>query len=122
MFKTTPKKQSYTFFDYKTYKFGKEEGIIILGATNRVDILDSALVRSGRFDRKVRVGLPDDEGREEILKVHLRNKKISEDVDLKEISQLTGGFSGADLENLANEAIILALRNNKTVISNKKET
>ena len=100
--------------------FRKEEGIIILGATNRVDILDSALVRSGRFDRKVRVGLPDDEGREEILKVHLRNKKISEDVDLKEISQLTGGFSGADLENLANEAIILALRNNKTVISRER--
>lgn len=97
--------------------FGKEEGIIILGATNRVDILDSALVRSGRFDRKVKVGLPDDDGREEILKVHLRNKKISDDVDLKEISQLTGGFSGADLENLANEAIILSLRNNSTIIS-----
>ena len=97
--------------------FGKDEGIIILGATNRVDILDSALVRSGRFDRKVKVGLPDDDGREEILKVHLRNKKISDDVDLKEISQLTGGFSGADLENLANEAIILSLRNNSTIIS-----
>jgi cell division protease FtsH len=97
--------------------FGKEEGIIILGATNRVDILDSALVRSGRFDRKVKIGLPDDDGREEILKVHLRNKKISDDVDLKEISQLTGGFSGADLENLANEAIILSLRNNNTIIS-----
>jgi cell division protease FtsH len=97
--------------------FGKEEGIIILGATNRVDILDSALVRSGRFDRKVKVGLPDDDGREEILKVHLRNKKISDDVDLKEISQLTVGFSGADLENLANEAIILSLRNNSTIIS-----
>jgi cell division protease FtsH len=97
--------------------FGKEEGIIILGATNRVDILDSALVRSGRFDRKVKVGLPDDDGREEILKVHLRNKKISDDVDLKEISQLTGGFSGADLENLANEAIILSLRNNSTIIT-----
>jgi len=97
--------------------FGKEEGIIILGATNRVDILDSALVRSGRFDRKVKVGLPDDNGREEILKVHLRNKKISDDVDLKEIAQLTGGFSGADLENLANEAIILSLRNNSTIIT-----
>jgi cell division protease FtsH len=97
--------------------FGKEEGIIILGATNRVDILDSALVRSGRFDRKVKIGLPDDDGREEILKVHLRNKKISDDVDLKEISQLTGGFSGADLENLANEAIILSLRNNSTIIT-----
>lgn len=100
--------------------FGKEEGIIILGATNRVDILDSALVRSGRFDRKVKVGLPDDDGREEILKVHLRNKKISDDVDLKEISQLTGGFSGADLENLANEAIILSLRNNSTIISRER--
>ena len=97
--------------------FGKEEGIIVLGATNRVDILDSALVRSGRFDRKVKVGLPDDDGREEILKVHLRNKRVLEDVDLKEMSQLTSGFSGADLENLANEAIILALRDNKTVIS-----
>jgi cell division protease FtsH len=100
--------------------FGKEEGIIILGATNRADILDSALVRSGRFDRKVKVPLPDEEGREEILKVHLRNKEITEDVDLKEMSELTGGFSGADLENLANEAIILSLRNNKTVIDRER--
>jgi len=100
--------------------FGKEEGIIVLGATNRADILDSALVRSGRFDRKVKVPLPDKEGREEILKVHLRNKEITEDVDLKEMSELTGGFSGADLENLANEAIILSLRNNKTVIDRKR--
>ena len=100
--------------------FSKEEGIIILGATNRVDILDSALVRSGRFDRKVKVGLPDNVGRKEILKVHLRNKKISDDVDLEEIATLTSGFSGADLETLANEAVILSLRNNKTTITRKK--
>lgn len=100
--------------------FNKEEGIIVLGATNRVDILDSALVRSGRFDRKIKVGLPDVVGRKEILKVHLRNKKIAEDVDLEEIATLTGGFSGADLETLANEAVILALRNNKTIITREK--
>lgn len=100
--------------------FSKEEGIIILGATNRVDILDSALVRSGRFDRKIKVDLPDDIGRKEILKVHLRNKKIQEDVDLDEIASLTGGFSGADLETLVNEAIILSLRNNITSISRQK--
>ena len=100
--------------------FSKEEGIIVLGATNRVDILDSALIRSGRFDRKVKVPLPDQEGREEILKVHLRNKEIKDDVDLSELSELTGGFSGADLENLANEAIILSLRNNKTVIDRER--
>ena len=100
--------------------FGKEEGIIILGATNRADILDSALVRSGRFDRKIKVPLPDEEGREEILKVHLRNKEITQDVDLKEMSELTRGFSGADLENLANEAIILSLRNNKTIIDRQR--
>ena len=97
--------------------FGKEEGIIVLGATNRVDILDSALIRSGRFDRKVKIGLPDKLGRIEILKVHLRNKKIEEDVDLEEIATLTSGFSGADLETLTNEAIILSLRNNSTKIS-----
>ena len=101
-------------------KFSKEEGIIILGATNRVDILDSALVRSGRFDRKVKVDLPDSVGRKEILKVHLKNKKIAQDVDLEEIATLTSGFSGADLETLANEAVILALRNNKTTITREK--
>jgi len=100
--------------------FSKEEGIIILGATNRVDILDSALVRSGRFDRKIKVDLPDKEGRKEILKVHLRNKKIASDVDLEEIGTLTSGFSGADLETLANEAVILSLRNNKTIITREK--
>jgi len=100
--------------------FSKEEGIIILGATNRVDILDSALVRSGRFDRKVKVDLPDSVGRKEILKVHLKNKKIAQDVDLEEIATLTSGFSGADLETLANEAVILALRNNKTTITREK--
>ncbi len=100
--------------------FSKETGIIVLGATNRVDILDSALVRSGRFDRKVKVGLPDDVGRKAILKVHLRNKEIEKDVDLDEMAVLTSGFSGADLETLANEAIILSLRDNKTKISRDK--
>ena len=100
--------------------FSKEEGIIILGATNRVDILDSALVRSGRFDRKVKVGLPDNFGRKEILKVHLRNKKISDDVDLDELATLTSGFSGADLETLANEAVILSLRDNSTIVNRQK--
>ncbi len=100
--------------------FSKEEGIIILGATNRVDILDSALIRSGRFDRKVKVDLPDSVGRKEILKVHLKNKKIADDVDLEEIATLTSGFSGADLETLTNEAVILALRNNRTIITREK--
>jgi len=99
--------------------FDKSEGIIVLGATNRADILDSALVRAGRFDRKVLVGLPDSDGRKSILNIHLRNKQYDESVDFDEIALLTGGFSGAELENLANEAAILSLRYNLTKINKK---
>ena len=84
--------------------FGTNEGIIVLAATNRVDILDPAILRPGRFDRKVMVGRPDVKGREEILRVHVRNKPLSDDVDLHEIARTTAGFAGADLENLMNEA------------------
>ena len=97
--------------------FEQSDSIVVLAATNRVDILDSALTRSGRFDRKVQVGLPDRIGRRKILDVHLRNKFIEESADLDEIAALTGGFSGADIENMANEAAILALRQNKTTIN-----
>ena len=99
--------------------FDKSEGIIVLGATNRADILDSALVRAGRFDRKVLVGLPDSDGRKSILNIHLRNKQYDDSVDFDEIALLTGGFSGAELENLANEAAILSLRYNLTKINKK---
>jgi cell division protease FtsH len=99
--------------------FDKSEGIIVLGATNRADILDSALLRAGRFDRKVLVGLPDSDGRKAILNIHLRNKKYDESVDFDEIALLSGGFSGAELENLANEAAILSLRYNLTKINKK---
>ena len=99
--------------------FDKSEGIIILGATNRADILDSALLRAGRFDRKVLVGLPDADGRKLILDIHLRNKNYDESVDFDEIALLTGGFSGAELENLANEAAILSIRYNLTKINKK---
>lgn len=99
--------------------FDKDEGIIIIGATNRIDILDDALVRSGRFDRKIEVSLPDEKGREKILKVHLKNKLVDNNIDYDQISRLTSGFSGADLANIANEAAILAVRDNKTFISNK---
>jgi cell division protease FtsH len=99
--------------------FDKSEGIIVLGATNRADILDSALVRAGRFDRKVLVGLPDRDGRKSILNIHLRNKQYDDSVDFDEIALLTGGFSGAELENLANEAAILSLRYNLTKINKK---
>ena len=99
--------------------FDKSEGIIVLGATNRADILDSALVRAGRFDRKVLVGLPDSDGRKSILNIHLRNKEYDDSVDFDEIALLTGGFSGAELENLANEAAILSLRYNLTKINKK---
>ncbi|WP_074790975.1 ATP-dependent zinc metalloprotease FtsH [Pseudobutyrivibrio ruminis] len=88
--------------------FGVNEGIIVMAATNRVDILDQAIMRPGRFDRKVYVGSPDVKGREEILKVHSSNKALAEDVDLKQVAQATVGFTGADLENLLNEAAILA--------------
>ena len=96
--------------------FGVNEGIIVMAATNRVDILDPAIMRPGRFDRKVFVGRPDVGGREEILKVHARNKPLGEDVDLKQIAQTTAGFTGADLENLLNEAAILAAKENRAYI------
>ena len=99
--------------------FGTNEGIIVLAATNRVDILDPALLRPGRFDRKVMVGRPDVKGREEILRVHVRNKPLSDDVDLHEIARTTAGFAGADLENLMNEAAICAAKQNRQFI--KKE-
>ena len=88
--------------------FGVNEGIIVMAATNRVDILDPAILRPGRFDRKVMVGRPDVQGREEILKVHAKGKPLGDEVDLKQIAQTTAGFTGADLENLLNEAAILA--------------
>ena len=97
--------------------FEKDDSVIVLAATNRADILDSALTRSGRFDRKVQVGLPDMYGRRKIIDVHLRNKLVEETTDLDEIATLTSGFSGADIENMANEAAILALRQNKTIIN-----
>ena len=93
--------------------FGTNEGIIVLAATNRVDILDPAILRPGRFDRKVMVGRPDVKGREEILRVHVRNKPLSDDVDLHEIARTTAGFAGADLENLMNEAAICAAKQNR---------
>ena len=93
--------------------FGVNEGIIVMAATNRVDILDPAILRPGRFDRKVMVGRPDVPGREEILKVHAKGKPLSEEVDLKQIAQTTAGFTGADLENLLNEAAILAAKEDR---------
>ena len=97
--------------------FGVNEGIIVMAATNRVDILDPAILRPGRFDRKVGVGTPDVKGREEILMVHSKEKPLGEDVDLKRVAQTTAGFTGADLENLMNEAAINAARDNKKFIS-----
>ncbi len=97
--------------------FGVNEGIIVMSATNRVDILDPAILRPGRFDRKVGVGRPDIKGREEILKVHARNKAIGDDVDLHRIAQTTAGFTGADLENLLNEAAISAAKKGEPFIS-----
>ncbi len=94
--------------------FGVNEGVIIIAATNRPDILDPALLRPGRFDRQIVVGVPDVQGREEILKVHSKGKKVAPDVDLHEVAQTTPGFTGADLENLMNEAALLAARANKT--------
>ena len=96
--------------------FGINEGVIIIAATNRPDILDPALLRPGRFDRQVVVGAPDIRGREDILKVHARNKKFAPDVDLHEVAQTTPGFTGADLENLLNESALLAARENKLAI------
>ena len=97
--------------------FGVNEGIIVMAATNRVDILDPAILRPGRFDRKIMVGRPDVRGREEILQVHAKNKPLAEDVDLKQIAQTTAGMTGADLENLMNEAAILAARDNRPYIT-----
>ena len=97
--------------------FGKNEGVIVLAATNRPDILDPALRRPGRFDRQIYVGAPDSKGREEILKVHARDKHLSDDVNLKTIAMATSGFTGADLQNLLNEAAILATRADRPVIT-----
>ncbi len=97
--------------------FGANEGVIIIAATNRPDILDPALLRPGRFDRQVTVGYPDVKGREEILKIHARGKSIAPDVDLKVIAQSSAGFTGADLENLLNEAALLAVRNKRKAIT-----
>lgn len=97
--------------------FGVNEGIIVMAATNRVDILDPAILRPGRFDRKVGVGRPDVKGREEILKIHSKEKPLAEDVDLKRVAQTTSGFTGADLENLMNEAAIYAAKQGKKYIN-----
>ena len=97
--------------------FGVNEGIIVLAATNRVDILDPAILRPGRFDRKIAVGRPDVVGREEILKVHSKDKPMGEDVDLRRVARTTSGFTGADLENLMNEAAIIAAKDNRPYIS-----
>ena len=99
--------------------FGVNEGIIVMSATNRVDILDPAILRPGRFDRKVTVGRPDVKGREEILKVHAKGKPLGDDVDLKQIAQTTAGFTGADLENLLNESAILAAKENRVYVTQK---
>ena len=98
---------------------GVNEGIIVMAATNRVDILDPAILRPGRFDRKVAVGTPDVGGREEILKVHAKNKPLGDDVNLQQLAQTTAGFTGADLENLLNEAAIIAAKENRSFIANK---
>ena len=97
--------------------FGVNEGIIVMAATNRVDILDPAILRPGRFDRKVAVGRPDVKGREEILRVHVKDKPLGEDVDLAQIAQTTAGFTGADLENLMNEAAIMAAKATRSYIT-----
>ncbi len=99
--------------------FGVNEGIIVMAATNRVDILDPAIMRPGRFDRKVGVGVPDFKGREDILKVHSKNKPLGDDVDLEHIARTTAGFTGADLENLMNESAIFAAKENRAYITQK---
>jgi cell division protease FtsH len=96
--------------------FGVNEGIIVMAATNRVDILDPAILRPGRFDRQVAVGRPDVKGREEILQVHSKGKPLADDVDLQEVARTTAGFTGADLENLMNEAAILAAKEQRAYI------
>ena len=97
--------------------FASNEGVIVMAATNRQDILDPALLRPGRFDRQIYVGLPDIKGREEILKVHARKKPLAEDVDLSDLAKATAGFTGADLENLLNEAALLAAREDRRFIT-----
>ncbi|MCI6958195.1 MAG: ATP-dependent zinc metalloprotease FtsH [Clostridiales bacterium] len=97
--------------------FGRTEGVIVMAATNRPDILDPALLRPGRFDRQIHVGVPDVKGREEILKVHARGKKLAEDVNLRTVARSTSGFTGADLSNLLNEAAILAARENRMALT-----
>ena len=99
--------------------FGVNEGIIVLAATNRVDILDPAILRPGRFDRKITVNRPDVAGREDILRVHAKNKPLAEDVDLKKVAQTTAGFTGADLENLLNESSIIAAKENRAYVIQK---
>ena len=96
--------------------FGVNQGIIVMAATNRVDILDPAILRPGRFDRQVAVGRPDIKGREEILQVHSKGKPLGDDVDLSEIARTTAGFTGADLENLMNEAAIMAAKEQRAYI------
>lgn len=100
--------------------FGANEGVILIAATNRPDVLDPALMRPGRFDRQVIVSYPDINGREAILKVHARKKPLAPDVKLKTIAKTTAGFTGADLENLLNEAALLAARKNKKPLLWKK--
>lgn len=97
--------------------FGENEGIIVLAATNRVDILDPAILRPGRFDRKIAIGVPDVGGREDILKVHAKNKPLADNVDLEHVAQTTAGFTGADLENLLNEAAIMAAKSRREYIN-----
>ena len=97
--------------------FGTNEGVVVMAATNRADILDPALLRPGRFDRQVYVGLPDIRGREDILKIHIKNKPLAEDVDLSTVARGTPGFTGADLENLCNEAALLAARRGSKLIT-----
>ena len=97
--------------------FSESTGIIVLAATNRIDILDNALIRPGRFDRKVNIGLPDEYGRKQIFNVHLKNKKLDKNIDLNELSSLTTGFAGADIANLVNEGAIYSVRSNNTVIT-----
>ena len=96
--------------------FGSHDGIIVIAATNRPDILDPALLRPGRFDRQITVNYPDIKGREEILKVHAKNKPLEDTVDLAEVAKTTAGFTGADLANLLNEASLLAARRDKALI------
>ena len=102
--------------DTPVFSIDNDTGVIVMAATNRVDILDPAILRAGRFDRQVTVGRPDVKGREEILKVHSKNKPLADDVDLKSVARTTAGFTGADLENLMNEAAILAAKEKRAFL------